>query len=664
MLNQIRRSCCHAFSETRSRASLITVRSASRIIKFSLSFHSPLWCSYRPFTPSPYLLSTFFSSNESSKRNNHTDVPLSILSWSVDGSLHSHHGFRRRFPLEMRIPYIIQCLNQCQADVVALQDSTYTIRQLLCSSKNCEEESRLVPIGKEKGAAHPLQSSASPSSCSLLQGTTTVAAYDCVNWGNNGRCGELQLFCRRDSPWKASPFLRGAGVSMLLSPREGANRHDEADGITGSESRRLSSSTSLPHSYSTSQKKENPLEVVITNVDLSYRGKSLGFRGRLLASSDQSLHGSPFDFPSSLKTRSLSGKRPHGQLDEFRDVALQYISSVNKPDILVGNFYMSQSETLPGYRDAWELGGSPAAHERTTNTFRMHRIDKDTNYYYFIPSLRPCSRLPLTPTPVDARENVENERKTKEEGKKGTRELGLTACLEGTEELVCDQDKVGVLLPLTSYRRPSHSVLTENTNKFASSFSSSAENKRHSKDRSLSPSHGNWKWVVAKKDEGDDLLKSTESENEIHKDVSKATSQDRNGESVLSTSSSSLISSGERQMQSPCMKLEMPEVAGRYQRCFFSLRRQKPSIHSSVLSKRNSPFFKSYESVRVIVPKPLSLETKLDFKEVTWQASRMTKKGRKNVPSENSSSVDLHPVNLPTVACAPSSQYPLLVVLN
>nr|CCD14093.1 unnamed protein product [Trypanosoma congolense IL3000] len=41
---------------------------------------------------------------------------------------------------------------------------------------------------------------------------------------------------------------------------------------------------------------------------------------------------------------------------------------------------------MPGYADAWRLSGAPAHHERTINTFARHKIDSQTNFFYFVPN--------------------------------------------------------------------------------------------------------------------------------------------------------------------------------------------------------------------------------------------------------------------------------------
>ncbi|CCW71688.1 unnamed protein product [Phytomonas sp. Hart1] len=143
---------------------------------------------------------------------------------------------------------------------------------------------------------------------------------------------------------------------------------------------------------------------VLTNVDLSYRGKSLAVGGRMLTSAAVSADGSAFTLTHAVekeiegekgekgekgkgKEAKRKGKlRAAGQLDAHRAIALDFITRAARPDLLVGNVFMANSERLKGYEDAWEVAGAPPTEARTTNTLSSHWRDHETNYYYFVPT--------------------------------------------------------------------------------------------------------------------------------------------------------------------------------------------------------------------------------------------------------------------------------------
>eukprot|EP00796_Vickermania_ingenoplastis_P004331 gene4331-3145_t len=247
---------------------------------------------------------------------------LSVLSWCIDGSGRSHARCRRRFSLAERLPHIVQGIRDTKADVVALQDSTPAVRHALTAADSAD-------------------------------------AFDLVGVAKNGRFGEIQLYRRAASLWRAAPIWEGAGVSAELTL---AAEGDDGDAAAAQGQR--------PHPRR---------RAVISSVDLTYRGKSLGRYGTPLASAQESLDGSPYVF-------GTRNRRAHGQLDVHREMALRYVSRVNRPDILVGNFFMSRDETLPGYKDAWVLAGSPPEHERTTNTFLTRKSSDEANRFYYVPS--------------------------------------------------------------------------------------------------------------------------------------------------------------------------------------------------------------------------------------------------------------------------------------
>lgn len=483
--------------------------------------------------------------------------PLSILSWSVDGSLHSHHRCRRRFTLEERLPHLVTCVRECEPDVVALQDSTPEVRHALSGD---------------------LESSADTlSKTNTSIGSSASMLYTCLGAVRNGRCGEVQLFLRRTSKWTAVPLQRGAGVSAELRyPVAGPSRP--------------------------------AIKAVITNVDLSYRGKSLGQNGELLASPQDSLDGSPFAF-------SQQNRRAPGQIDPFRFLALQYISKVNRPDILVGNFYMSRSEHLPGYKDAWVLSGSPPQDERTTNTFQCHRLDQQTNYYYFVPS--PTGQV------------------------RGGSESWKEEC-RGTR---VPFSKVGVSLPLTATlaRQPG-------------SDASNTHEKKAMKD--------GFEWALPPVEKEEPPLSGSlkEEEEGVTDDCEKGRSSDR---TELSRDGAGGETHSHEMWVAQVLRhphqretVSVPEVAGRYQRCFV-----RHPVHPH---QQRLPVYKHFGGIRVLVPRPFTLKGVLCPLEAGWHSSR---KGMKNKKFKEDGEQQLGetPVgacgNTETepVLCAPSDQYPLLV---
>lgn len=597
--------------------------------------------------------------------HSHSFSPLSVLSWSVDGSLHSHHGCRRRFPFEVRSHHIVQCIRESQADVVALQDSTPQIRQLLCSEKRTPDTTRMDEAAKMSGGDITHQSH---SCCSALEKDyATPAPYDCIVWAPNGRCGELQWFCRRDAAWRATPFLRGAGVSITLTPRM---KERINDGTTGSGKGREVNSLSTSYSSSTSgcsNKEEGakaPFRVVLTNVDLSYRGKSLGSHGQLLSSPYESLHGSPFSFSSSSASskniKSIHRTRPHGTLDVFRAMAIQYISSVNQPDILVGNFYMSKGETLPGYRDAWEVGGSPSTHERTTNTFYSHRIDKKTNYYYFLPSPRPCSVHVGKPESEPLLGSGHGILSMKDEKKAGRTDLGRSPTAT-REDVVTSHGTVGMTLPLSAYRRLSPAS-SENEGDVPSNSSSGEKKRPSAVAGSGARSASEWEWVIENRD-GGHSWKPSKDQAGPNSNGTVEKSEKQGSEFVASASSCSAIGPHcEGPILSRNMALGMPEVAGRYQRCYLSLNRRNTSSRSSFFSERCAPFMKCYSSVRVIVLKPFTLEGTLSPEESSWHVNSATQKTLAKGASAGGYQKLSRPLtDAVKVTCAPSTQFPLFV---
>ncbi|RNF05139.1 uncharacterized protein Tco025E_07839 [Trypanosoma conorhini] len=314
-----------------------------------------------------------------------TAPPISLLSWSVDGAGHMHRRCRRRLSMQERIPLICATIKEAAPDIVALQDSLPEVAEALC------------------GRSAPNKIS-EPHGENLRPGPATAAAgdnpqYEQVGAVRNGRCGYLQLFRRRDSLWggrllPACPSLTAEFISTAQSGHDASNSSSSKAAAAGGAG--------------------GGLRFVLTNVDLSYRGKSLAVGGKPLASPDVSANGSPFTLRAAPGTAAR--QRVKGQLDPHREVALTFLSQVARPDVLLGNVFMGREEAVPGYDDAWVLAGAPAEHERTTNTFFRHKHDAETNFFYFVPpephgtragdasETFPAADAPVgTPIPLNAR---------------------------------------------------------------------------------------------------------------------------------------------------------------------------------------------------------------------------------------------------------------------
>lgn len=520
-------------------------------------FRSSFYCSSRAYMGhSPTLLS-FPSTSTADSRPSKPAVSLSVMSWSVDSSTHTHHHCRRRFSLTTRIPHMIHFIRQSQPDIVALQDSAPDIREALGAATS--------------GSGEP--------------------SYHCIQWTRNGQCGELQLFVRKGSPWRAKPVTRGAGVSVEISYGQEEAARDVVE-------------PSSPFSTSS-------YRLLISNVDLSYRGKSIGRGGVPLAAPKESLDGSPFAFSS-------PGRR-EGELDVCRAAALEYVSQVNRPDILVGNFYMASRESLPGYRDAWIHAGAPSGHERTTNTFYHHRLDRETNFFYFVPSMHVVKSKKMAP-------------------KKCSTACSTNDALPATGQ---------VLTPSIGDRLPLHATVAN---------SSSGPKGVRSRQ-----------WIVP--------------ENELPKSMDASAFRDEDSDKWIQAQLSHPVYSS---------TVGVPEVAGRYQRCFVPHTGTGSATHHP-----RSPFFKQCRKIRVLVLRPMTLRAKIGPFEQSWLAKAYTKKEGKSsaattsvepLPSVNGSDdntsedaplvEDKDSKTLPresseemdtswkTFPCAPSSQYPLLIMFN
>ncbi|RNF03397.1 hypothetical protein TraAM80_05760 [Trypanosoma rangeli] len=287
-----------------------------------------------------------------------TAPPLSLLSWSVDGAGHTHRRRRRRLSMQERIPLLCSTIREAAPDIVALQDSLPEVAEALCCRSTPGKISELH--GENTG----------PELATAIAGD--IPQYEQVGAVRNGRCGYLQLFRRCDSLWAgrlllSCPSLTAEFVSTIPSA------HDAAS----------SKAAKLNSEAATTAVVGGGVRFVLTNVDLSYRGKSLAVGEKPLASPDVSVNGSPFTLRVTPGTSA--SQRVRGQLDSHREAALAFFSQVARPDVLLGTFFMGRDESMPGYDDAWVLAGAPAEHERTINTFFRHKHDMETNFFYFMP---------------------------------------------------------------------------------------------------------------------------------------------------------------------------------------------------------------------------------------------------------------------------------------
>ncbi|KAK7194095.1 hypothetical protein NESM_000322200 [Novymonas esmeraldas] len=329
--------------------------------------------------------------------------PLSILSWAVDGSGHTHHRCQRRLSIAERIPLVCETIRAAAPDVVALQDSTAALAAALAA-----------PLPHSSHGASDAAAPALHIHCMELARELHAAPsapllpcrYRLLGRARNGRCGEVQVFVKDGSAWEARllPSM-GAGLTVELHTRalptaaptpassSSADVDASAVGPDTSGGAHDTASTGTPLARSAAETRCH--RCVLTSLDLSYRGKSLGTNGEgLLAGAAVSADGSPFTLqapPRSSSTSPAAAKRPSrppGQLDAHRALALDWVRHHVRPDIVVGNLFAGAREHVPGFEDAWVRAGSPAGQERTTNTCARHRVDQVTNYFYFLPDLR------------------------------------------------------------------------------------------------------------------------------------------------------------------------------------------------------------------------------------------------------------------------------------
>lgn len=312
-----------------------------------------------------------------------TAPPLSLLSWSVDGTGHNYRGCRRRLSLQERIPFLCSTIIEAAPDIVALQDSLPEVAEALCNSHVL-----LDLVNKHTGDKDLF---AKLNEINVRDGTR----YEQIGFVRNGRCGYLQLFRRHDSIWhgrvlSSCPSLTAEFTSVELpGSNVGAATTESFTNNNVSNNNNCNNDKKVVDSSDSGGYGRNGIRFVLTNADLSYRGKSLAVSGLVpLVCPSVSVAGCPFTLrvsPSAMTTAGAN-QRVKGQLDPHREAALTFLSRVARPDVLVGNFLMGRDETMTGYEDAWALAGAPANHERTVNTFVRHRYDAETNYFYFIPT--------------------------------------------------------------------------------------------------------------------------------------------------------------------------------------------------------------------------------------------------------------------------------------
>lgn len=565
-----------------------------------------------------------------------TAPPLSILSWAVDGSLHTHQRCKRRLTLEERIPGIVDTIRQCAPDIVALQDSTPEVAEALCScadraagtvatatvltslvQRHGDSAERWGSGGRlrpplvastgtmnrhDDAAAESVMTSSSEEVPNTGVALAPPLAYRLVGSARNGRCGDLQVFVKGASLWEAQLLPSAPFVTVELC--YGAYRQgSDGKGVSGTMKK-------LPP-----KAPEDGVRVVLTTVDLSYRGRSLFG----LSDAAVSLHGSPFTLavPGEQPRR---GKRDPGSLDPHREVALDFISRVTRPDVLIGNTFMGRSETMPGYDDAWVLAGSPAGQERTTNTCRTHRYDKETNYYYFVPT---CGVG---------------------DGRGGRSMVHTTAVAKPTAATL--------LMPVAPLKGVPVGVPV-------SLFSNTVGG-----DHAATGSTMNSSFPSAAASSLDEFVTT-----QLQRETERAASQPPSPASDAPHAHRSMVG--------------VPEVAGRFQRCFFrgSAANSSSQTHRSTYTFRNR-----FHRCRIVVPKPmLTVPVPIGPVEAGWHAAarrqdQSRRRDRHTVlraaesadeagaakaptavpPQEEEATVDLGG----PVKCSVSDQYPILVLLS
>ncbi|CAJ1041536.1 hypothetical protein Q4I32_002484 [Leishmania shawi] len=587
--------------------------------------------------------------------------PLSLLSWAVDGSGHTHHRCRRRLSMMERIPLVCETIRATAPDVVALQDSTPELAEALIKTPHegtvatslapaperrfhiyCAELARKLQRQQPSSALPPLSASAAPvapptteaqrSTSSHEQPSQSMDApapvasspaaptapslscrYRLVGRARNGRCGEVQLFIKEDSVWAAQllPGM-GAGLTVELCSRTPAAlppRSSTSDVPT------LDTSSSESGAAASSAAKQGSDEpggsgtdlpchrCVLTTVDLSYRGKSLGTKTEgLLAGAAVSAEGSPFTFqtqqPSSLSAAKRHGRAP-GQLDPHRAMALDWVYHHVRPDVVVGNLFTGAREHVPGFEDMWVRAGSPAGQERTTNTCARHRVDQATNYFYFRPSRNVASPeameglMRMKEAEATASKSLSSpptQPPTTEGALKNAASAGptsgqTTGVTSTTVVAVAADAPVGTPIPLAA-----------------------------SRDRAT----GSWQ-LRSSSARGGTFVEGAE-----HRVGGAASSLGAEHHRVAEVSGDDVCTSGD-------LTAGMPEVSGRFQRCLLrGWVRRGPASRSGHLSAH--PFLRQYPYCRVVVLRP-TVEVELSAVEQAWHARYITAQYSKQRPT-------------------------------
>ncbi|KPA77878.1 hypothetical protein ABB37_06672 [Leptomonas pyrrhocoris] len=622
--------------------------------------------------------------------------------------------------MSQRIPLLCEVIRRTAPDVVALQDSTPELAAALTAEIETGEQHQLhhdkagdesekgrlkvygAELARELQQPHhgdgtrigegesttPISSAAAESSVGKDEGSTsedekteasparTTASsssvlssapcnYRLIGRARNGHCGEVQLFLKTTSRWEGEPLPgMGAGLTMELRSRPTADTHDETAAATPSEAKE----TNTPASASVPSPSPPPHRCVLTTLDLSYRGKSLGTHLQgLLSDAAVSEEGSPFTLqtqqPSSATASPLQrrGGRVVGQLDTHRAVVFDWVHHHIRPDVLVGNVFMGARERVPGCEDAWVWAGSPMGQERTTNTYARHRVDHLTNYFYFKPSPGVASKTAMERAMRVVMEEEQEEQDelrigspvAEAQGEEEGREDGATEATLSAEA----KDQPG-----GEYVAPPSSSSSAAAAAQVVVPSDAAVGTPIPFDAYVGDADGAW------------YARSTKDANPQHENRSTKGPVDASPSSPSSLALSDLTTG-------------MPEVAGRFQRCFFrSWVRRGPSSRSGHLSAR--PLLRQYRRCRVVVLRPMT-EVELASEERAWHARYITtqysRAGRKAAKRQQqpvtqdvtdgaaageddtarSANAPLRVTHVPSrVRCSLSDQYPLLTLLS
>lgn len=455
------------------------------------------------------------------------------------------------------------------------------------------------PKPQTTGAPTPAASSPTASAAS-----SPSYRYRLVGRARNGRCGEVQLFIKEGSVWDAQ-LLPGMGAGLtvelrsrtpaVLPPRTLKGDAPSSDIASSETHNSTSSATKQSGADPGGSEADSPCHrCVLTTLDLSYRGKSLGTNtGGLLADAAISAEGSPFTLqaqqPSSLSAAKRHGRAP-GQLDAHRAMALDWVYHHVRPDVLVGNLFTGAREHIPGFEDTWVRAGSPAGQERTTNTCARHRVDHATNYFYFRPSRNVASstamqrlmrmdeaaatvRSPLSPPPPQASTTHGALRSA---AAAGTTSGKTTETTSTTVVTVAADAPAGTPILLAASR---------------------------------DSATGSWQ-LRSSSACGGEFVEGAE-----HCDGSLEASSAMECHLAAEDGNDDVCTSGD-------ITVGMPEVAGRFQRCLLrAWVRRGPASRSGHLSAH--PFLQQYRHCRVVVLRP-TVEVELSAAEQAWHTRYIT----------------------------------------